>query len=360
MHSNSAFRQATPATKPDFARARGFGILSVNAPQGPLLSHIPFLLSGDGAEAELHLVRSNPIASQPGAPQSAVIAVSGPEGYISPDWYGVPDQVPTWNSIAVHLRGSLERLPHDRLRAMPVRLSAAFEARLAPKAPRTSAKMPDGVMDRVMRAIVPCRFTIMSVDGTWKLNQNKRSEGARPTPWRRWTMLPPASAARARAGGRHQRRDLEHHRCCRPRAQAGGFDARTSAGLTTTHLTIDLTTRFLTDQTFERKIQWIMAISCLPLRWLVQICNMATIWHAQIVMYPLFARVGAADYVTFHRFYVARIPLPVILPGFLSFFLPLAFLVTVSTALAVAMAGPAFQPARRRRAHRQASLDKQE
>lgn len=103
-----------------------------------------------------------------------------------------------------------------------------------------------------------------------------------------------------------------------------------------------------------------MAISCLPLRWLVQICNMATIWHAQIVMYPLFARVGAADYVTFHRFYVARIPLPVILPGFLSFFLPLAFLVTVSTALAVAMAGPAFQPARRRRAHRQASLDKQE
>ncbi len=48
------------------------------------------------------------------------------------------------------------------------------------------------------------------------------------------------------------------------------------------------------------------------------------IWFCQIVVYPLFARVDSADYAAYHGFYVARIPLPIILPGFASFMLPIA------------------------------------
>jgi transcriptional regulator len=33
--------------------------------------------------------------------------------------------------------------------------------------------MSDGVMERMMRAIVPCRMTLTDVDGTWKMSQNK-------------------------------------------------------------------------------------------------------------------------------------------------------------------------------------------
>jgi hypothetical protein len=47
------------------------------------------------------------------------------------------------------------------------------------------------------------------------------------------------------------------------------------------------------------------------------------IWLVQIVVYPLFAEVGEADYIRYHRFYSQRIPLPVILPGFASFLLPI-------------------------------------
>jgi hypothetical protein len=48
------------------------------------------------------------------------------------------------------------------------------------------------------------------------------------------------------------------------------------------------------------------------------------IWLVQIVIYPLFAKVGPPDYIGYHRFYTSRIPLPVILPGFASFLLPVA------------------------------------
>ncbi|WP_197424633.1 hypothetical protein [Phenylobacterium sp. CCH12-B4] len=47
------------------------------------------------------------------------------------------------------------------------------------------------------------------------------------------------------------------------------------------------------------------------------------IWFCQIVVYPVFAKVGEADYVAYHRFYSRRIALPVILPGFASLLAPI-------------------------------------
>ncbi len=58
----------------------------------------------------------------------------------------------------------------------------------------------------------------------------------------------------------------------------------------------------------------------------VQLYGLGTIWLVQLVVYPLFGKVGADEYTTYHRFYTSRIPLPVIVPGFLSFFLPVAVL----------------------------------
>ncbi len=171
MHPNPAFRHETRARHLAFARGRAFGALAVNAEAGPLLSHVPFLLDEAGKTADLHLVRSNPIARLPDGP--AVIAVAGPDGYVSPDWYGMPDQVPTWNYVAVHLRGRLERLPEDALTGLLARQSAAYEARLAPKPAWTLDKMSSDALARLLRAILPFRLRIESVDGTWKLGQNK-------------------------------------------------------------------------------------------------------------------------------------------------------------------------------------------
>lgn len=55
----------------------------------------------------------------------------------------------------------------------------------------------------------------------------------------------------------------------------------------------------------------------------VAIWSMAQLWFAQLVIYPLFAAIGAGDYIAYHRSYSRRIPLPVILPGFASFLVPL-------------------------------------
>jgi transcriptional regulator len=85
----------------------------------------------------------------------------------------VADQVPTWNYIAVHLRGELVPLPPEALEPHLNALADAFEARLLPKPIWKTAKMGDGVMARMMRMILPFRLRIGAVEGTWKLGQNK-------------------------------------------------------------------------------------------------------------------------------------------------------------------------------------------
>ncbi|MBB3994023.1 transcriptional regulator [Sulfitobacter undariae] len=176
MHPNQIFHDAGPDRNIAFARARGFGILAVNADDGPFLSHIPFSLNEDASSADLHLVRSNPIARMGDGPHAAKIIVSGPDSYVSPDWYGVADQVPTWNYIAVHLTGTLQRLPQDMIRDVLDRQSADFETQLLPKTPWTTDKMMPEALEKMMRMIVPLRFTVTGVDGTWKRGQNKPEE----------------------------------------------------------------------------------------------------------------------------------------------------------------------------------------
>lgn len=176
MHPNPAFRQEPTFMNLAMCRKRGFGVLSMNADPAPLISHVPFFLDETGDTAELHLVRSNPIARAVVEPTPAVIIVNGPDGYVSPDWYDTPDQVPTWNYVAVHLRGVLEPMEAGLMREHLDRLSAHFEARLAPKPMWSTSKMSDEALDRMMRQILPFRFKVRQVDGTFKLNQNKTDE----------------------------------------------------------------------------------------------------------------------------------------------------------------------------------------
>ncbi len=173
MHPNPLYRHTDHAHTLDYARTRSFGMLTINAAVGPVAAHIPFVISEDETSLDAHIMRSNPIWRAIETPQPALMAVTGPDAYVSPDWYGMEHQVPTWSYIAVHLRGTLTRLPQEDLLPILDRLSDQFEERLTPKPIWKTDKMPDDAMTRMMRMIVPIRMSIESVDSTHKLLQNK-------------------------------------------------------------------------------------------------------------------------------------------------------------------------------------------
>ncbi len=170
MHPNPIFRSNDHAKSLSFAAKRGFGTLSVNGEHGPLAAHLPFVFNQDRSKLAFHMLRSNPVARSPGP---ALLAVSGPDAYISPDWYGVPEQVPTWNYVAVHLRGTLRVLPPEALEPHLRALSGAFERRLLPKPVWDLDKVSPAARAKMMRMLVPAELDITHVDATWKLGQNK-------------------------------------------------------------------------------------------------------------------------------------------------------------------------------------------
>jgi transcriptional regulator len=173
MHPNPTFHSQNSTKDIAFVRDRAFGTVMVNGDPVPLAAHVPVLLSEDGREVLIHLVRSNPIARALKTPLPARITVTGPDAYISPDWYGVADQVPTWNYVAVQLTGVLELLPQEDMRRVLDIQSAHYETRLDDKTPWTTDKMTPEVLDKMMRMIVPCRMSVEDIAATWKLGQNK-------------------------------------------------------------------------------------------------------------------------------------------------------------------------------------------
>jgi len=177
MHPNPIFRKKDRSRHIALAQSRAFGMLSMNSNPSPLFAHIPFQISDDGKTLEAHLVRSNLIArALRDGPLAAALAVQGPDGYISPDWYGVEDQVPTWNYAAIHLRGEVELLPDAALVPVLERLSHAMEKRLHPKPIWTLDKMHPTALSKLLRQIVPIQMNVDTIEGTWKLNQNKSAD----------------------------------------------------------------------------------------------------------------------------------------------------------------------------------------
>jgi transcriptional regulator len=171
MHPNAAFRWEDRDAMRALAKDIGFGMLFLNTPDGPHVAHLPFVFLDDD-RIGFHMARNNAIARYlEGA--EALFVINGPDGYISPDYYGIPDQVPTWNYVAIELVGSVRKMDDAALIAQSDALSQHQESKLAPKPVWTRAKMADGMFEKMLRGIHGFEMHITTWRSTLKLGQNK-------------------------------------------------------------------------------------------------------------------------------------------------------------------------------------------
>src|SRR5947209_5833198 len=159
-----------------FAAARGFGTVCAYDGAKPLASALPFCLEylNDGTPAvAFHVARGNALAALADGKSNWLIAVNGPDTYVSPHWYASPDQVPTWLYQAVHLSGPVRTISSHELGEHLDALSSKFESWLAPKPPWSTGEMTAGRREAMMKAIVGLRMTVKDIEGSFKLNQHK-------------------------------------------------------------------------------------------------------------------------------------------------------------------------------------------
>ncbi len=176
MHPSPVFAWKDESEMRAFSAERGFGLLCGVDDGSVVTASVPFVWL-DESRIGFHVARNNGIRRQLAGAQ-VTLCVSGADSYISPDWYDMDDQVPTWNYIAVEIRGTVSAMDTPELIDLLDRLSDEFEGRLAPKRVWHREKMTPGRFENMIGSIEGFEITVATIEGVRKLSQNK-SIGAR-------------------------------------------------------------------------------------------------------------------------------------------------------------------------------------
>ncbi len=155
-----------------FIDAAAVGTLVTSGPGGLMANQVPLLRQPAADRLWGHLARPNPQLADMAANGEVLVVFNGPHGYISPNWYGDPQLVPTWNFVTVQVRGTvvLHDEPADK-RDILERLTARHEAKFP--SPWTMDKMDEERIDKMLAAIVGFHIEMSDVRGKYKLSQNR-------------------------------------------------------------------------------------------------------------------------------------------------------------------------------------------
>jgi transcriptional regulator len=178
MYEVAAFRETRVEVMQALIRAHPLATLVSVVDGIAEANHLPLMIDLDpqpNGSLRGHVARANPLWRQ--SPQGEVLAVfQGPQAYVTPSWYPSKREhgrvVPTWNYAVVHARGPL--VVHDDrdwLRDLVSRLTDARETGL-PR-PWGVGDAPADYIERMLEAIVGIEIPVRSIEGKWKVSQNR-------------------------------------------------------------------------------------------------------------------------------------------------------------------------------------------
>ncbi len=179
MYIPPAFQETRLDVMHQLIRSHPLGWLVTAGPGGLAASPAPWLVYPDeGANGTLraHLARGNGHWRELAGLEECLVVFQGDQGYVTPSWYPTKQLtqqvVPTWNYTTVQVRGKpaviedpawLQRLLED--------LTGSQERRRP--LPWAVDQAPADYIRAQKAAIVGIEIPIASIEGKWKLSQNR-------------------------------------------------------------------------------------------------------------------------------------------------------------------------------------------
>ncbi|MBU6951689.1 FMN-binding negative transcriptional regulator [Hahella sp. HN01] len=174
MYMPASFKVEDRSAMLDFIDRWSFGVLMTLKAGVLEVNQVPFILDRQNNRLYGHLARQNDQWKELDGADETRVLFQGPHAYVSPDWYESTGMVPTWNFMSVEARGRSELLPPERLPWLLEQLSDKHEAAFAN--PWKMNKVPPARLEAMMKAIVGFSVDIETLNGKFKLSQNRNPQ----------------------------------------------------------------------------------------------------------------------------------------------------------------------------------------
>jgi transcriptional regulator len=141
-------------------------------------NHMPLMLKQVEGKDVLqgHIAKANPLWKNIAEKSEVLIIFNGPNCYISANYYPTKmvtgKAVPTWNYVAVHVKGLISFV-HDDTWNLNLLDSLTEHHEVQQPLPWSIADAPKEYIDKMLPAIVGLEIDITSIVGKWKVSQNQ-------------------------------------------------------------------------------------------------------------------------------------------------------------------------------------------
>jgi len=179
MYVPSHFALNDPALRrqlvADHPLAMLVGVAQREGASEPWALHVPMRWHERDGQAflEAHLARANPHCRDLCEGQLLLAVFTVPGAYVSPSLYSGLQNVPTWNYLALEVRGRLVLVDEA---ADKEDLLKGLIAQLEPDYAAQWAELPVDYQQKMLRAVVGLRLRVEHCEAKAKLSQNRSAE----------------------------------------------------------------------------------------------------------------------------------------------------------------------------------------
>ncbi|MDB5526848.1 MAG: transcriptional regulator [Rhizobium sp.] len=183
MYQPPHFREERIDVLHALIRAHPLGTVISVGPDGEAEANvIPLLFDetrGDKGFLKGHFARANAQWKMLAGNGRVLVVFQGPDSYVTPSWYQTKIDtgkvVPTWNYAMVQVRGNVTVHENREWLGEQVRqLTRTHEEKRS--APWAVDDAPEAFIDSQLKGIVGIDIEITSIDGKWKVSQNRPVE----------------------------------------------------------------------------------------------------------------------------------------------------------------------------------------
>ena len=172
MYTPSHFRGDTPYQ--EIIQKFPFGLMLSLQGESLAATHLPFVYKEKDGKPYLisHLAKANPQSKMVDGVE-VLLVFQGPSAYISPLWYEDEKNVPTWNYVALHIRGHIRLASEAGSKSILAEIVQHFDPAYAET---RYPLLDEAYHERLMRGIVAFEVEIEAVELKEKCSQNKSEE----------------------------------------------------------------------------------------------------------------------------------------------------------------------------------------